>query len=89
MARYIDADKIGWRITYDSKGNKVKYVTRGDIKARPTADVQPVVHGRWIRKENPYNDITYRCSSCSRYWWAENWSRWNYCPECGARMDGD
>ena len=56
------------------------------VENAPTIDAVPVVHGKWIREVNPYNDITYRCSSCSQDWWADNWSRWNYCPNCGAWM---
>lgn len=53
----------------------------------PAADVVPVVHGEW-RKSGPLLE----CQSCG-----EIYSRlggnagklWNYCPNCGAKMDGD
>lgn len=55
----------------------------------PAADVAPVVHGRWIDG---------RCTACG--WEApdacnfdgyesEPWEYTAYCPNCGARMDGD
>lgn len=46
-------------------------------------DAEPVRHGRW---EEPYpNDIwdCYECSCCSE----KHDRTWNYCPNCGAKMD--
>lgn len=47
-------------------------------------DVAPVRHGRWevIDAEEPRR---YGCSACKRI----SWHMDNYCPYCGARMDGD
>lgn len=54
------------------------------IKAIPSADVALVRHGRWevIDAEEPRK---YGCSECKRL----SWYMENYCPNCGARMDGD
>ena len=52
----------------------------------PTADVAPVVHGRWNADET--------CSLCGEKSTegldATKWDYWlpNYCPNCGAKMDG-
>ena len=55
----------------------------------PVADVAPVRHGRWEKKRGLYS-----CSECGKtcpydvqadaieYWAC------NYCPNCGAKMDG-
>ena len=47
------------------------------------ADVAKVVHGRWIPCENG----GYNCSNCDRRvaFLVHN----RYCPNCGAKMDGD
>ena len=60
------------------------------IKAIPIADVREVVHGRWIKTNNPnyspfdnspeYNAI---CSNCFH----TSEQIFNYCPNCGAKMD--
>jgi hypothetical protein len=57
----------------------------------PTADVAPVVHGRWDEsKEHFYLNngckewINFYCSECD----APNNSPTDYCPNCGAKMDG-
>ena len=54
----------------------------------PAADVAPVVHGRWISDGDGYH-WTYNCSICA---WKDGYpfnERHNYCPNCGARMDGE
>lgn len=51
-------------------------------------DAVPVVHGRWLYKRCVVFDFikdAYRCSECNTTWDAES----NYCPNCGARMDGE
>ena len=58
------------------------------IEDAPTVDAVPVVYGRWEkRKAIVFDDemIGYRCSVCNTTWDAET----NYCPNCGAKMDGD
>ena len=60
------------------------------IAAFPAADVAPVVHGRWeydLPTINTYSKL--RCSICN--WWTLDPSvdcSYNYCPNCGAKMDG-
>lgn len=60
------------------------------IDCAPTADVAPVVHGRW--EYNPPTINTYgqlKCSICN--WWTLDPSvdrSYSYCPNCGAKMDG-
>ena len=59
---------------------------RQAILELPSADVQPVRHGRWIEEPN----CMYRCSSCgSHYPSIRGYMDYCYCPSCGARMDGE
>lgn len=66
----------------------------------PAADVVPVVHGRWIwdRDGMDWGIGAWRCSECkvmSPMWWnadetnPRTKSGHRFCPNCGARMDGD
>ena len=55
----------------------------------PTADVAPVVHGRWsdagfgeLPKHAPYG---WACSVCGGISFNNEYI---YCPNCGAKMDG-
>lgn len=59
-----------------------------------TSDVQPVRHGRWIdiyEWAKMHDSIPsgmclyYWCSECQE----EQEKKSNFCPHCGARMDGD
>ena len=56
----------------------------------PSADVQPVRHGRWIKK---HDDVCYwhECSECGikppKDQWKNEWKS-PYCHNCGAKMDG-
>lgn len=65
-----------------------------EIEALPSTDVQSVKQGRWMCEF--YNDVfdVYQadCSVCKR----ESTNKYDkvsesyeYCPHCGARMDGD
>ncbi len=58
-----------------------------------TADVAPVVHGRWEDIGSDWFDL-WRCSACGTEWSfpydpTSDDTRVNYCPDCGARMDGE
>lgn len=53
----------------------------------PTVEATPVVHGHWIECEGTV------CSVCNKHFFTDgplavaNYKA-NYCPNCGARMDG-
>ena len=62
------------------------------IESQPTVDAVEVVHGKWIEKidmvESYLADSTevfYECSVCE----CANIGESPYCPNCGAKMDGD
>lgn len=59
----------------------------------PAADVAPVVHARWMHSR--YEDCSeqfelVKCSQCNHeaYAMAFYVRGGNYCPNCGAKMDG-
>ena len=54
----------------------------------PTVDAVEVVHGRWGEYEVFKGAASlngYPCSACGKRVSAKT----NYCPNCGAKMDGD
>ena len=57
------------------------------VAATPAADVAPAVHGRWIEKDKYTFGVMYDCSICDNRI-LDTGHSWNYCPVCGAKMDG-
>lgn len=54
------------------------------LSSVPAADVVPVVHGKWMPfHSEAAGDIQY-CSACEIGFDAKT----DYCPHCGAKMDG-
>ena len=51
------------------------------IDELPTYDVQEVKHGRWVKGKE-----WFECSVCG---YEQGSAHWHYCPNCGAKMDGD
>ena len=78
MAEYIDKQAFLDRMKRTSRYFNVKF----DIESFPAADVAPVVHGRKI--EDGDIGCFWLCSLCGEClpYGA------NYCPHCGAKMDG-
>ena len=83
-----------WHIDFNSMdGAKVQMDCWRTIKELPAADAVPVVRARWIEHEDSNGDSYYTCSACGCDWTtidgtpAQNNMR--FCPECGARMDGE
>lgn len=59
----------------------------------PSADVAPVVHGRWDdsgRYTFPSGSTAVRCTNCGCALTESEYrlNNWNYRPVCGAKMDG-
>ena len=85
MGRYIDADAL---IQLGLQDGAYEYVSVQEIAEFPTADVAPMVHGKWkngdcicpVCGEDKFKGLD-----------ADIWSDWkpNYCPNCGAKMDGE
>ena len=60
-----------------------------DIESAPTVDAVEVVHGRWVSVPHKLARV---CSVCNRdepYKFADiDADVYDYCPHCGAKMDG-
>ena len=97
MAEYIEREALMRRIkeihcaecdSYHGVRCRACWVddTLGYIDSEPAADVSPVRHGRWII-DSTNGKIA--CSSCGCIYLGYNGRVTpNYCPNCGAKMDG-
>lgn len=86
-------------VFYDQEWNEAPYCSKhrkyldngcGDCKPVTvndvtTEDVEPVRHGRWL----PYDDAIHRCSMCGFTSHRAFDNVFKYCPNCGAKMDGE
>lgn len=94
--RLIDIEpleKEGWHLQRYVAGMYGAAIEFKDISEIPIVDAVPVVHGRWIARDNwipvsmtaATNCPKCICSVCGR----ENESNFGheYCPHCGAKMD--
>lgn len=88
MAEYIDREAAVDAVTdiyYDTPEiNLTAEKFEVAINGIPAADVAPVVHGRWLCVDTDTEQF-FLCTRCKKkeYWESD------YCPNCGARMDGD
>lgn len=92
MAKYIEREKVieeidNWLDSVGSiivgKGLSSYGELIGCMQDVPAADVAEVKHGKWEKDGNGRT-----CSECEFKYYA-NGGLFNYCPKCGARMDGE
>lgn len=86
--RLIDADKL--KQHYVWWNNEEQRTFDQIVDAQPTANAVPVVHGKWLWFEDCSNSGLY-CSACHKLIhkvMTPKKKLSNYCPNCGAKMDG-
>ena len=96
MAEYIDKQAFNDAIReairkYPSTFYNGLETSRRIAHDMDAADVQPVRHGRWKPYDLTYGRSIYYCTACNHS--AEvptvlDAPIFNYCPNCGAKMDG-
>lgn len=93
MAEYIDKTLLLSDIDAAVNNNGMGYVIgqtlKRYVKRQPSADVAPVVHGKWVEKRCPITwgdsdlDVYTVCSVCGCCSPGDT----KYCPNCGAKMN--
>lgn len=76
MSRYIDADLIEKKLTENGFY---------ELDKIPTADVVPVVHGKWVDNGTGGHECSV-CHICAPSFRNGRENLSSYCPLCGARM---
>ena len=87
MSKIIDANKLIMK----DLGNGTYLITEEAILNARSFEAEPVRHGQWIDRDyygehNGTSIFSCKCSVCGS--WLKDADDYNYCPECGAKMDG-
>lgn len=98
MAEYIEKSDLYAAICKKVNNPALRSWLGAIIAKCPSADVAEVKHGKWMKEDKGFGrDITtlhlmrvykYICPLCG-YYTDNQASRFNFCPNCGARMDGE
>ena len=86
--RPIDADRLKEVLERNFGHTGGASVLAQLIDVQPTID--PVKYGKWSKVSESYtwggtSIKEFKCSLCNKI---VNWHKYNYCPNCGARMKG-
>lgn len=83
MARYIAAEAVKAKKVYCEERHEY-VIPVSEIDWQPAADVAPVAHGQWVESDIPGSMLS-KCTVCGFRCGAYTF---NFCPHCGAKMDG-
>ena len=90
--RLIDTEKA-WKAAQRIYSDPVLlHAIKNVLDSTEAIEAAPVVHGRWEVHAHPYikpRQDGWICTSCSFVTEDIANGDTNYCPNCGARMDGD
>lgn len=85
--RLIDATPLeegGYKLERRRIHNGCEVIEGMSVSCVPTVDAEPVRHGKWTHEDCHAMTYKYCCSNCK----AHHRAMYDYCPSCGARMDG-
>ena len=90
---------------YDDEGHTIHdyedrlAIVKSFVDSVPTVDAEPVRHGAWLPCDKKGYVLTetalrdgrrwygYKCSECNNIYHGNAFTK--YCPNCGAKMDGE
>lgn len=81
--RLIDADALKEKITVPALGGHKRYYVWALIDECPTIESKQEIHAHWEINSDGYYPY---CSNCKTE--PKGREMTDYCPNCGARMDG-
>lgn len=89
--RLIDANALHYRMGVNQDDEQIFFATGEDIDAAPTIDPESLrPRGHWEKETVDGPDVvkyssllSVFCSRCER----RAWTKSNYCPHCGAKME--
>ena len=85
MAEYVEREKVLSKAA-PVEGCFSDMISAYDVVMLPAADVAPVRHGRWGTHSDRPDSLICSVCNCGFDMWKHD--PHNYCPNCGAKMDG-
>ena len=85
MAEYVEREKALSKAA-PVEGCFSDMISAYDVVMLPAADVAPVRHGRWGTHSDRPDSLICSVCNCGFDMWKHD--PHNYCPNCGAKMDG-
>lgn len=86
MAEYVEREKVLSKAA-PVEGCFSDMISTYDVIRLPAADVAPVHHGRWGTHSDRPDSLICSVCNCGFDMWKHD--PHNYCPNCGAKMDGE
>lgn len=83
MSNYVEREAL--LDALDKDDMLVSFKVRKTITDASSADVKPVVHGKWLSAGHDEWTYYIRCTACNSLF--GNMNKFKYCPNCGAKMD--
>lgn len=95
--RLIDADKIPWTDLNDNPNSNIKVLVTFAEKVNRMPTIEERKTGKWQERKVLSEKVidewqSARCSVCGRYHttpYMYYFDDYSYCPNCGARMEGE
>ncbi len=85
MAEYVEREKVLSKAA-PVEGCFSDMISAYDVVMLPAADVAPVRHGQWGTHSDRPDSLICSVCNCGFDMWKHDTH--NYCPNCGAKMDG-
>ena len=85
MAEYVEREKVLSKAA-PVEGCFSDMISAYDVIMLPAADVAQVRHGRWGTHSDRPDSLICSVCNCGFDMWKHD--PHNYCPNCGAKMDG-
>ena len=86
MAEYVEREKVLSKAA-PVEGCFSDMISAYDVIMLPAADVAQVRHGRWGTHSDRPDSLICSVCNCGFDMWKHD--PHNYCPNCGAKMDGE
>lgn len=85
MTEYVEREKVLSKAA-PVAGCFSDMISAYDVIMLPAADVAPVRHGRWVTHSDRPDSLICSVCNCGFDMWKHD--PHNYCPNCGAKIDG-